>query len=77
MAGKKEQPVNWRTFMICVFISVGQFVSAYSSVIIGTTLGKRDFMQVVSLWNAEGEPLPGANAKVGAVVGLFQVRKKS
>lgn len=73
MAFGKERPINWRTFSICVFISVGQLVSAYMTVIIGTTLGKLDFMQTVGLWDAQGKPTPGSNPKIGAVVGMFQV----
>lgn len=74
MAFGKERPINWRTFGICMLIALGQLVSAYSSIIIGTTIGKFDFMVTVGLWDAQGKPTPNSAANIGAVVGLFQVR---
>ncbi|KAI0131935.1 general substrate transporter [Xylariales sp. AK1849] len=67
-----DSKVNWRTFGICIIISLGQFVAAYQSVIIGTTLGKPDFMQTVSLWGKDNKPI-GNNASLeGAIVGTCQ-----
>ncbi len=73
MAFGKERPINWRTFFICVIISLGQFVSAYASIIIGTTMGKKNFMETVGLWDSHGVPTHDAAKNTGAVVGLFQV----
>lgn len=72
MASTKP-PINWRTFLLCVAISLGQLVGAYNSVIIGTTLQKADFMQRMGLWDSEGNNLPNSSAREGAIVGLFQV----
>lgn len=68
-----KSPINWRTFLLCVTISLGQMVGAYNSVIIGTTLQKADFMQRMGLWDSEGNSLPNSSAREGAIVGLFQV----
>ena len=73
MAFSNGKPINWRTFAICVLISLGQLFSAYQSIIIGTTLGKPDFMQKVGIWTVKDKPTADASAKEGAVVGLFQV----
>ena len=68
-----KPPVNWRTFALCVLISFGQFVGAYESVIIGTTLQKTDFMTRMGLWDSDGNETPNYNSLEGAIVGLFQV----
>lgn len=68
-----KQPLNWRTFFICVVISFGQFVGAYESTIIGTTLQKTDFMQRMGLWDSNGNETHRYSALEGAIVGLFQV----
>ncbi|KAL4806511.1 general substrate transporter [Aspergillus unguis] len=67
-----NQPINWRTFFLCVVISLGQVVGAYNSVIIGTTLQKPDFMQRMGLWDSDGNPTSTSSAREGAIVGLFQ-----
>lgn len=76
MASTKP-PINWRTYLLCVTISLGQLVGAYNSVIIGTTLQKADFMQRMGLWDGEGNSLPNSSAREGAIVGLFQVLQAS
>ena len=63
-------PVNWRTFALCVLISFGQFVGAYESVIIGTTLQKKDFMVRMNLWDDDGNEASNYNSLEGAIVGL-------
>ncbi len=72
MAFGKERPVNWRTFGICFLISLGQFVSAYASIIIGTTIPKVDFLTTMNLINTEGVPSSNFSSKLGEIVGLFQ-----
>ncbi|KAL2846464.1 general substrate transporter [Aspergillus pseudoustus] len=67
-----KPPINWRTFMICVTISLGQIIGAYESVIIGTTLQKADFMQRMGLWDSDGNQTADYSAREGAIVGLFQ-----
>jgi hypothetical protein len=66
--------INWRTFLICVTISLGQVVGAYESALIGTTLQKTDFMQRMGLWDSDGNQTPDYSSREGAIVGLFQVR---
>lgn len=73
MAFGKDRPINWGTFLICVIISFGQFASSYSQIIIGTTMGKKDFMQTMGLWDSHSVPTRDAVSHTGAIVGLFQV----
>ena len=73
----RKQPFNWHSFLLCCVISLGQFVGAYNTVIIGTTYGKKDFMMHMGLWDAKGNPKPNISALEGAVTGLFQVRTRS
>lgn len=63
----------WRTFFLCFIISFGQFVGAYESVIIGTTLQKPDFMRHMGLWDGKGKETSKYGSLEGAIVGLFQV----
>lgn len=74
MAPIAKQPINWKTFFLCFIISLGQFVGAYESVIIGTTLQKKDFMVRMGLWDNDSNPTSRLGAVEGAIVGLFQVR---
>ncbi|KAL5040842.1 hypothetical protein BDW71DRAFT_212707 [Aspergillus fruticulosus] len=67
-------PIHWGTFSICLLISFGQFVGAYESVIIGTTLQKPDFMQRMGLWDSNGNKTAKYGSLEGAIVGLFQAR---
>ncbi|KAL4747946.1 hypothetical protein BDW72DRAFT_215107 [Aspergillus terricola var. indicus] len=69
---KPTPPIHWGTFFICVLISFGQFVGAYESVIIGTTLQKTDFMQRMGLWDSTGNKTANYGSLEGAIVGLFQ-----
>lgn len=73
MTLQKKPPMVWRTFFLCVIISLGQLVGAYESVIIGTTLQKKDFMVRMGLWDHAGKHTDHYNSRVGAIVGLFQV----
>ncbi|KAL2826242.1 general substrate transporter [Aspergillus cavernicola] len=72
MASNSKPPVNWRTYALCVIISLGQFVGAYESALIGTTLQKPDFMQRMGLWDSDGNKTPDYSSREGAIVGLFQ-----
>lgn len=73
MTESTSTPINWRTFFVCIIISFGQFVGAYESVIIGTTLQKPDFMQRMGLWDSDGNETAKYGSLEGAIVGLFQV----
>jgi hypothetical protein len=73
MASDSKPPMIWRTFFLCVIISFGQFVGAYESVIIGTTLQKPDFMRHMGLWDSNGKETSKYGSLEGAIVGLFQV----
>jgi hypothetical protein len=77
MTLNNNPPINWRTFLICVTISLGQVVGAYESALIGTTLQKTDFMQRMGLWDSGGNQTPDYSSREGAIVGLFQVRLAS
>ena len=72
-APNRKPPINWKTFLLCLVISFGQFVGAYESVIIGTTLQKSDFMVRMGLWDKTGKETPRYESLEGAIVGLFQV----
>ncbi|KAB8268137.1 general substrate transporter [Aspergillus minisclerotigenes] len=69
---RTKPPIHWGTFFICLLISFGQFVGAYESVIIGTTLQKPDFMQRMGLWDSNGNKTAKYGSLEGAIVGLFQ-----
>lgn len=73
MANNEKRPINWRTFGICIILALGQYVAAYQTVIIGTTMGKKDFMHTVGLWDTEGKEVYNYDSLVGAVIGLYQV----
>ncbi|RDH27575.1 general substrate transporter [Aspergillus welwitschiae] len=72
MTEPTSSPIHWPTFFTCVLISFGQFVGAYESVIIGTTLEKPDFMQRMGLWDSDGNETARYGSLEGAIVGLFQ-----
>ncbi|KAL3455437.1 general substrate transporter [Aspergillus heterothallicus] len=72
MAFQNKPPIHWRTFMICVTISLGQIIGAYESVIIGTTLQKADFMKRMGLWDSDGNQTADYSSREGAIVGLYQ-----
>lgn len=73
MSSETKIPVQWGSFFLCVVISFGQFIGAYESVIIGTTLQKPDFMRTMGLWDADGNEMPNYGSIVGAITGLFAV----
>lgn len=73
MSPETKTPVHWGSFFLCVVISFGQFIGAYESVIIGTTLQKPDFMRTMGLWDVDGNELPNYGSIVGAITGLFSV----
>lgn len=73
MEPNTKPPIDWRSFMLCVIIAMGQFVGAYGTVIIGTTIGKVDFNTRMGLQDHEGRSTHNATALKGAITGLYQV----
>jgi len=68
-----QRKMNWRNFLICLSISLGQIAFGYPSSIIGTTLGQPAFLEYMGLITPLGHPAHNMNNLIGATSGVFQV----
>lgn len=68
-----KAPLNWRNLFTCVFIAFSTGIFSYLAGIVGSTLAKPSFALYMHLVDAEGHLTDGANSKIGATAGAFNV----
>lgn len=68
-----KQQFNYRNFLICFLVSLGQIAFGYPASIIGTTLGEPSFLIYMNLLDLKTEKETAtANQLIGAMSGVFQ-----
>jgi hypothetical protein len=78
MSSSDQRQINWRNFYICFLISLGLIAFGYPSAIISTTLGEPSFLLYMGLLDSTTlELTENADGLIGAMSGVFQVRKRS
>ncbi|CAG9950264.1 unnamed protein product [Clonostachys rosea f. rosea IK726] len=72
MVSTREHGFNFRNFLICWAVSLGQLGFGYPSSIIGPVLGEPSFLQAMGLVDSSGIPSAKQNQLIGAINGVFQ-----
>ncbi|CAG9967348.1 unnamed protein product [Clonostachys byssicola] len=72
MVSTRELGFNFRNFLLCWAVSLGQLGFGYPSSIIGPVLGEPSFLQAMSLVDSSGIPSAKQNQIIGAINGVFQ-----
>lgn len=74
MSETNQSQWTWRSFFVCLALSLGMFSFGYPASVIGTTFAQPAFLLYMGLVTPEGQFAADANAIIGAMSGVFQVR---
>lgn len=70
----KRSQFNPYNFLVCYLVSLGQVAFGHPASVIGVTLGEPPFLVYMGLVNAKGQLAGNAEALIGTMNGVFQVR---
>lgn len=74
MAHSKRSQFNAYNFWVCFLVSLGQIAFGHPASVIGVTLGEPPFLLYMGLIDAKGKETHNAEALIGTMNGIFQVR---
>lgn len=75
MAFDTKNQWTWKQFWICFVIYLGQVAFGYPASVIGVTLAQPAFLVYMNVVDTEGNFTDEGNALIGAMSGVFQVRR--